>query len=101
MQPVDPGIAAWTLGVVVKGLGKHLKHIQLHHQAFKSSFSCQDFPKFSLTHFIDITSLGGNGGQQQQAPAPAIVQPVDPGIDAWSFGMIMQAFPSKVFVWGM
>ena len=73
---------------------------ELHHQAFqcfvfalkafKSSFSCQDFPKFSLTHFIDITSLGGNGGQQQQAPAPAIVQPVDPGIAAWTLGVVVK-----------
>ena len=77
--------------MVVKGLEKHLKHIQLHHPACKSCCSCQGVPKFSLPHAIDITPLGGNGGgQQQQAPAPAFVQPVDPGIAAWTLGVVVK-----------
>ena len=97
VQPVHPGTVSWAMGVVVKGLEKHLgtllkaKDIQLHHQAFQwfafcsqtfeRCFSCQGFPKFTLTHLIDITSIGGNGGgQQQEAPNPPAVPPDNPGI---------------------
>jgi len=38
-------------------------------------------PRFTLTHLTDITSIGGNGGgQQQEAPNPPVGPPENPGI---------------------
>ena len=40
VQPVDLGIAHWTLGVVVKGLKKHLEDNQLHYNLFIFVWFC-------------------------------------------------------------